>query len=894
MSFSILLIQQFVFMKKIVFSVLLLSTSALTAQDQKITLNTNLASQVEKVEYNSRTNFPGFIAFKSQASTISINKNNNDWAKQIFPMRSSDALVFKSKNEDAQTNASYYKFQQAYQSIPVEFAMLNFKERNGKLEVLTGDYYADINPSNNISIDKEQALTFAKQAVPAKVYKWELKKEEAEMKVALNKSDFSYDPQTTLVILPINKNNKKEFRYAYKLDIFAHEPLQRYHVYIDAENGDLLKKLSRICATDVKSRGMTRYVGMQSFMSDSLSPNSFVLRENNRKGIGMQIETRNCQTLFENESVNFSSTSSTWSMVNAAKNEAALDCHFGAERTFDYFYDSLNYNSYDGNGAKLLQYVHYDQGYFNAFWTGSYSCYGDGSMDPLTSVDVVSHEITHGVTQYTADLIYELESGALNESFSDIFGTVVEFKSLGNLASWVIGTRSFSLRDMSNPNRYNNPDTYGGINWTNTVDCIPSGSNDGCGVHNNSGVQNFWFYVLAQGDTGVNDLKNNYAVIGIGLDKAAKIAFRNLKNYLTPSSDYMDARRGSIQAAIDLYGYDSQEMKSVMNAWYAVGVGGPYSFLPKAEFKFDKSVCAPGSRVDFVNSSNAAFSYAWSFGDGATSTEMNPSHVYQNVGKYTVRLIAINPNGRDTLTRVDYINITTDAPKASTCAATTLAPKGTTGIYRVEFASIDNATPGPNVEEPYMDYTCSRAFVNRRSSYPIKITTLNTSAVFTRTYIDWNNNGAFDVPQELVLATNNTLQYHEGTVTIPDDAVLGVPLRMRIVSAKATNNTPDVVCSGLRNGQIEDYAVVVSAALGFNNEALNSFTAYPNPAQKNLYVSASDADHQLLIYDLLGREVYSTDFNKSTTVDVSEFKSGVYTLKLKTGNNTEVKKIIVK
>ncbi len=880
-------------MRKIVLSVLLLSTSSLMAQERKITLHTNLASQVEKVEYNSRTNFPGFIAFKSQVSTISINKNNNDWAKQIFPMRSSDALVFKSKNDDAQTKSSYYKFQQSYQSIPVEFAMLNFKERNGKVEIVTGDYYADIQPSNNITLDKEQALTFAKQAVPAKVYKWELKKEEAEMKVALNKSDFSYDPQTTLVILPINKNNKKEFKYAYKLDIFAHEPLQRYHVYIDAENGEVLKKLSRICATDVKSRGTTRYVGMQTFTSDSLSPTSFVLRENNRKGVGMQIETRNCQTQFENESVNFTSNSSTWSMVNAAKDEAALDCHVGAERTFDYYYDSLNYNSYDGNGGKLLQYVHFDQGYFNAFWTGSYSCYGDGSMDPLTSVDVVSHEITHGVTQYTADLIYESESGALNESFSDIFGTVVEFKSLGSFASWVIGTRSFSLRDMSNPNRYNNPDTYGGINWTNTVDCIPSGSNDGCGVHNNSGVQNFWFYIVSQGDTGVNDLKNAYSVVGIGMDKAAKIAFRNLRNYLTPSSDYMDARRGSIQAAIDLYGYDSQEMKSVMNAWYAVGVGGPYSFLPKAEFKFQKSVCAPGSTVEFVNSSNAAFTYEWNFGDGGTSTQMNPFHTYQNVGSYTVRLIAKNPNGNDTLIRNNYINITTDAPKPSTCAATTLAPKGTTGIYRVEFGGIDNASPGPNVEDPYMDYTCSRAFVNRRSSYPIKITTLNTSAVFTRTYIDWNNNGAFDMPQELVLATNNTLQYHEGTVTIPDDAVLNTPLRMRIVSAKATNNTPDVVCSGLRNGQIEDYSVTVSAALGLSTENNIAFNVYPNPSNKNITIESTDELHYLTIYDVLGREVFSIQFEKETIINVSEFTTGVYTLKMETRNIVETKKLVV-
>jgi Zn-dependent metalloprotease len=878
-------------MRKLILSVACICPFWASAQIQAITLKPELKLQAERVEYNKRSNFPGFIQLNPQKSNINI--NNEQWAAEVFPLRSQDALVFKSKYQDVNTNATYYKYQQTFNQVPVEFAMFNVKSVNGKVNVLMGDYYANMSPSNAITVDANAALEYAKKAVPAKVYKWELKREEAEIKVALNKPDFSYDPNTSLVILPININNKTEFRYAYKLDIFAHEPMQRFYVYIDAENGSVLKKISRICAADVKATGTTRYHGVQTITTDSLSPNTFILRENNRKGRGMQIETRNCQTFFENESVNFTNPTKVWNIANAAKDEAALDCHFGAERTYDYYFDSLNHDSYDGQGSKLLQYVHYDAGYFNAFWTGSYSCYGDGSMDPLTGIDVVSHEITHGVTQYTADLIYELESGALNESFSDIFGTVVEFKSLGSAASWVIGTRSFSLRDMSNPNRYNNPDTYGGVAWTNTVDCIPGGSNDGCGVHNNSGVQNFWFYVLAQGDTGVNDLKNAYAVNGIGMDKAAKIAFRNLKNYLTPQSDYADARRGSIQAAIDLYGYDSPEMISVMNAWYAVGVGGPHSVLPQAEFKFKKSVCAPGSTVEFVNTTNAAFSYAWIFGDGGTSTLENPNHVYQNVGKYTVSLIATNPNGKDTLTKTDYIIISTDAPKASTCEAITLAPKGTTGIYRVEFSNIDNASPGPNVEEPYMDYTCSRASVNRKSTYPLKITTLNTSPVFTRTYIDWNNNGAFDLPDELVLATNNTTQFHEGNVTVPDNAVLNTPLRMRIVSAKSTNNTPDVVCSGLRNGQIEDYSITVSAALGLSTENKIAFNVYPNPSNDFIYVESTEENHRLTMYDVLGREVYSLDFNKEIKIDVSEFSAGVYSLKLETGNTTQTKKLVV-
>lgn len=863
------------------------------AQIQRTPISSELKTQAERVEYNNRTNYPGFITLNAQKSSIRVNTNNNVWAKSIFPLRTQDALVLKTKYDDAKLKSTSYKFQQTFNNIPVEFAIINIKEVNGKVSTLMGDYYADLMTSNTVTMDANAALNYAKKAVPAEVYKWELKKEEADLKIALNKPDFTYDPQTTLVILPMEKNNSKEFRYAYKLDIFTHKPLSRYYVYIDAQSGEVLKKISRICSADVKATGTTRYHGAQTITTDSLSPNTFLLRETNRKGRGMEIETRNCQTEFEFSSVDFTNPTKVWNIANAAKDEAALDCHFGAERTYDYYLDSLNYDSYDGQGSKLLQYVHYDQGYFNAFWTGSYSCYGDGSADPLTGIDVVSHEITHGVTQYNADLIYELESGALNESFSDIFGTVVEFNSLGADASWVIGVRSFSLRDMSNPNRYNNPDTYGGVAWTNTVDCIPGGSNDGCGVHNNSGVQNFWFYVLSQGDTGVNDLKNAYSVVGIGMSKAAQIAFKNLRDYLTPQSDYADARRGSIQAAIDLYGYDSPEMISVMNAWYAVGVGGPYSRLPQAAFKFKRSVCAPGSNVEFVNTSNSAFSYAWNFGDGGTSTLENPSHTYVNVGKYTVRLIATNPNGNDTTLKTDYIIISTDAPKATSCEAITLAPKGTTGIYRVEFSNIDNASSGPNVEEPYMDYTCSRAGVNRKSTYPLKITTLNTSPVFTRTYIDWNNNGAFDLPGELVLATDNTTQFHEGNVQVPEDAVLNIPIRMRVVSAKATNNTPDVVCSGLRNGQIEDYSIVVGDVLGVNDTKQHSFSVYPNPANDNLFIQSSNEQHQLFVLDLLGREVFKTLFESEIKLDVSTIPAGVYLIKVQTGNQTQIQKVVI-
>lgn len=878
-------------MKKLLLLILLALPNILTAQNAKKQISPSLANRAQKIEYNDRTNFPSMIIFKDQMAPAAVGLGTNtNWAKELFSLRATDDFSLINTYADVKRNEHFYKYQQKYLGVPVEYAIVRVREHQGKIKSIVGDFYAELQVQNKTNISSVQALEFAKQAIPAEKYKWEMKEEEAALKELLEQPDFSYDPKTTLVIFPLDN----AFRYAYKLDIYTHIPDARYTIYIDAENGNVLKKTPTMCSIDVKGNAQTKYHGVQNIQTDSIAPNTFILRENNRKNRGMKIETRNSLTNFESGSVDFTDTDNYWNNVNPQMDEAAADCHFGVEMTYDYFFDSLGRNSYNDDGSKLLQYVHFEKNWFNAQWTGTYSRFGDGNGEPLTSIDIVSHEITHGVTQYSAGLEYQFESGALNESFSDIFGNVVEFKKLNAGASWLIGQRSFTLRDMSNPNLRGNPDCYGGRFWTNQSNCVPTDVNDWCGVHNNSGVQNFWFYLLCVGDTGINDLNNTYSVEPIGMDKAAQIAYRNLRDYLNPISNFADARAGSIQAAIDLYGYDSKEMIAVMNAWHAVGVGKPYSYLPIAEFKLAAPVCAPNSIASFVNEAGSAQSFLWKFGDGATSTEVNPTHTYTTVGSYDVELIATNPNGSDTIRKPQFINIFTDAPIASACAVNMLNPVGTTGIYKVEFANIDNASDGPQVEDPYMDYNCSRAIVARNTYYPIKITTHFTSPVFTRVYIDWNNNGAFDLPQDLAFKTDNTTEIHAGSVLVPKDAIQDQPIRMRVVSAKSINNFPDNPCASVRNGQIEDYSVVVSSALGFNK--LNSFyhKVYPNPANSELFIETSNEQHHVSLYDVLGREVLSLGFWKEIKIDLSEITSGIYTLKLVKGDALEVQKIVVR
>lgn len=178
------------------------------------------------------------------------------------------------------------------------------------------------------------------------------------------------------------------------------------------------------------------------------------------------------------------------------------------------------------------------------------------------------------------------------------------------------------FRSMEYPKAYGCPDTYHGLYW-----------DPGQEVHTNSGVQNYWFYLLCEGGSGVNDLGNSYSVNAIGRDKAAQIAYRSLTEYLSPSSNYADARDYSIQAAIDLFGDCSPEVVTVTDAWYAVGVGTLFDDAIIADFSASMTnACDTPATICFYNRSIKATSYLWDFGDGTTDTLENPVHVYNNPG----------------------------------------------------------------------------------------------------------------------------------------------------------------------------------------------------------------------------------------------------------------------
>ena len=472
--------------------------------------------------------------------------------KKYFHLQASDALRPLRKEQDA-LGFSHEKYRQYYCNVVVENATVTVHSKAGQVVSLSGNYSPVSNLNVKPAITAATAFQAAKAHVGAKHYRWEDPQ---------NEHNTYQMPKGELVVLP-DFSGKTPTRLAYKFDIYASEPLYRAYVYIDAQTGKYLRENKRIHDVDLPATGVSLYDGNVSFTAQSFT-DVYRLRQATTGG---GVETYN----LHNGTSYGSATDFTSLSTSFTADHAGVEAHWCTEKTYNYYLTKLGRHSYDDADGVLKSYVHYGNNYVNAFWDGNAMTYGDGdgSHSPLVTLDICGHEITHGVTEHSANLIYDGESGALNESFSDIFGESIENYGKG-ANNWLVGSEIGEIiRDMSNPNvDGSSPDTYHGTYWFDYND-----------VHYNSGVQNKWFYIMTVGETGTNDLNDHYCVTGLGITKAAAIAYRNLTVYLSASSNYPAARNGAIQAAIDLYGANSPEVVSTTNAWHAVGVGA--AFVPK-------------------------------------------------------------------------------------------------------------------------------------------------------------------------------------------------------------------------------------------------------------------------------------------------------------------------
>ncbi|HTH56590.1 MAG TPA: M4 family metallopeptidase [Cyclobacteriaceae bacterium] len=620
------------------FSLIISVSNALAQKNARVSANVIGTSNngSNKFYYGNRNEPPRAIEFKERAITTADFRSNFNRHVGI-----PTDFTFAETESNSDRNGMKHSFwQQLYQGIPLEGLGYRSHEKNGFMTSVNGKTVRSITLETQTSLSEEQAFRLAVKHLKATDTTFR-----AGKKLIVSKG-FSFAPES--------------FSVAFQFDIEV-SLIERWRISIDARNGEVINKVSLVnnCFKEKEpplpygtGTGLSRYYGYRTIQVEKfLGGSSRLVGQTEHGGMIGTYDFRNASALayqfgFPVPVYDFYSPTNTYT---ASSTKAAVSVQWAAEQAYEYYYKHHNRNSFDNNGTAITCYVHVDQGLDNAFWSYNKLLFGDGSHDnPLVELDVVSHELTHGVTQNEAALQYYGESGALNESFSDILGKSVEFATFGDTATWQMAKhyQSGGLRDLSNPNLRSQPDTYFGDIWY-------TGYDDSGGVHTNSGVQNFWFYLLCEGGNGVNDRQVSYAVKAIGIDTAAAIAYRNLTEYLNYASDYLDSRVGSLLAAADLYGKNSNAYQQVANAWDAVGViaqpiitGQQIYDITATTVKIKGSLLPRGDTVTY----HFEYGTSPSFGSSSSIYKFTDSvrgflTALQSQTKYYLRLVATNENG---------------------------------------------------------------------------------------------------------------------------------------------------------------------------------------------------------------------------------------------------------
>jgi len=512
---------------------------------------------------------------------------------------------------------------------------------------------------------------------------------------------------------------------------------------------------------------------------------------------------------------------------------AGVDAHYGMSKTWDMYKNVFNRNGIDDQGSAILTRVHYDYAnnsgvtdgqYDNAFWSDGCFCmtYGDGDptyFTSLTSLDVAGHEMAHGLTSRTARLVYSGESGGLNEATSDIFGSLVEFYARGasngqttipnsgtdgqgHAANWIMGEQLGSpIRYMYKPSL----DFSSADAWSSTLGNVD--------VHYSSGPMNRAFYFMAQGiqayssDTGTcagpygstktHCYSSSYqqnAVAGIGNDKAARIWYRALTVYLTPTSNYSAARTAALSAATDLYGSSSAEYQAVDKAFLAINVAAPAGATTTA-LTSSANPAATAAAVTFTATvTGSSPSGTIAFRDGGSSISGCSAVALSSgsatctssslaAGAHSITAVYSGDSGNSTSTSsalAQVINVVT----SSTTSLTSSANPASYGQSITLTATITGTTPTGTVQ--FLDGVsaisgCDAARVTKNKATcvtkALSVATHSLTAVYSGDSKNTTSTSSALSLQVTQVATTNTLKSSKASINYGQSATFTATLK---------------------------------------------------------------------------------------------------------------------
>ncbi|MBC7778388.1 MAG: M4 family metallopeptidase [Phycisphaerae bacterium] len=564
----------------------LFASGQMNAQTQTPTLlktdNTFIQQRIENSDPE------GWLFFKNSSDL----KEGQLFGQQAAAagLSANDGMLLIKTEADEQGN-THNRYQQYYKGIEVEGGEIFEHVRDCYVYLLHGKIIEGLNFNAQPVFTQAHALNNAKTFLGASQYAWENSDWEQGLKDDTGDPNATYYPTGSLILtyLPGTTLESGNYRLTWKFEILALTPSIHKTVFVDANSGIVIK--SREMACDNGPAG-TPYDGTQTidtrWVGGLLHGHHHLETDDNEKNIQTKNQASgqgwgNLFHVFDNDD-NWGTDPGTVATTGA---------HWAVCRSWDFFKNTYGRKGMDNNNAKVrvlgnsilfknnAQWQSIQNADFITIGASDGTAFGLPAGVSWAALDIAGHEFTHGITNRTAKLVYAGESGALNESFSDIFGVMVERFARGGAFNWTHGEdRGFISRDMQTPAAGIIPQPSTFLTdplWFSTVGCVPSSpapptGNDNCGVHVNSGVQNRWFFLLSQGGT-----QNGVSVQGIGIDKAARIAYVNLTTFIGSNANHPAARLGAISAAQQLYGVCSNEVIQTTNAWAAVGVGAPYS-----------------------------------------------------------------------------------------------------------------------------------------------------------------------------------------------------------------------------------------------------------------------------------------------------------------------------
>lgn len=509
-----------------------------------------------------------WLTIKS-SENLSADQIINRLNRELFKFSNDDALKLHRETTDSQGD-KHLHYRHYYKGIPVVGSEFKLHYKSDRIEYAYSTIRSFSRLEATPAISSIEAVNQAILYSPDNLFSWNIPGLEKLLKESTKNPQATHYPTATLQWVQYLFDTDSRYQLAYKVSIHSYQPFGKTDYFINPFTGKILFD-HHACNTNSKPAiTKTKYYGERPIITDSIGVNQYTLFDATRAP-GIRTVNAN-QSEKENMVVDFLNDSTYWE--NTTTNQ--LDVGGGLHWATSQFHDFLNVKLGRPNIDSSLQYIavaHYGDKVNNAFWNGQYAVFGDGDgiqYSSLATLDVVGHEFSHGLNDFTADLIYMNESGALDESFADILGNATEAFADSTVFSWLLAEKSTTnnrgIRNMADPRTHNHPNYYKGENWNFT-------SSDNGGVHTNSSVQNYWFYMLSTGASGLTIAGDEYTIDSLGMDKALLIAYSNLNHYLGANSTYQDARIGADLSAQNIFGSCSEEHRAVLNAWHVVGLG---------------------------------------------------------------------------------------------------------------------------------------------------------------------------------------------------------------------------------------------------------------------------------------------------------------------------------